>query len=83
MFTSKETKRAHEIARTIAVEVGCSYRVAYAAACKVVAADKRAAAKRSWLRLMPAPQTFRDVAAAAILTIVAFGAAPMALAATL
>ena len=85
MFTAQETRRAHAHARIIAAEVGCSYRVAYSAACKIVAADKRASAKRAWLRLVPTynPSTVRDVAAAALVTLAAFAVAPMALAATL
>ena len=41
MFTPSETRRAHEMARSIKEDTGCTYRIAYAHACSRIAEVKR------------------------------------------
>lgn len=82
MFTAEETQQAHRDARTIQTETGSTYREAYAAACKLIAARKREAAHAAYLRRLNWQGRARAAAAALLVVASVFGAAPVALALT-
>ena len=82
MFTAEETRQAHRDARTIQQWTFSTYRAAYAAACKLIAARKREAVHAAYLRRLNWQSRARAAAAALLVVASVFGAAPVALALT-